>query len=103
MSNGPSPEELEQQRRYLEDFLLNAVRLLHFASCNPPLVAFYCFSACISSGLGSADNSDYISRFQLGRKNLIIKQTVIFSDSVFVYVLCELTVLCGHVKCMFSN
>uniref|UniRef100_A0A3Q2WMN7 Vasodilator stimulated phosphoprotein b n=1 Tax=Haplochromis burtoni TaxID=8153 RepID=A0A3Q2WMN7_HAPBU len=68
MSNGPSPEELEQQRRYLEDFLLHAVRLLHFASCNPPLVAFYCFSACISSGLGSADNSDYISRFQLGRK-----------------------------------
>uniref|UniRef100_A0A669D163 Vasodilator stimulated phosphoprotein n=1 Tax=Oreochromis niloticus TaxID=8128 RepID=A0A669D163_ORENI len=67
VSNGPSPEELEQQRRYLEDFLLNAVRLFHFASCNPPLVAFYCCSACISSGLGSADNSDYIAIFQLGR------------------------------------
>lgn len=67
VSNGPSPEELEQQRRYLEDFLLNAVRLFHFASCNPPLVAFYCCSAYISSGLGSADNSDYIAIFQLGR------------------------------------
>lgn len=73
VSNGPSPEELEQQRRYLQNLSKWSPPLVYFANSNKQLGRIYCEFPWMSSGLDSAknvmypaDDPDSIARFLLG-------------------------------------